>query len=349
MLICINSLYIRNEYINNTCYVCITMSHYETLGLSSNASEVEIKRAYRTLSFKYHPDRNSAVEAEDQIRKINDAYEILGDTQKRKQYDTELRFGQNPFAHFATGDMPFMKMPTMHSSDEHMSELFSALFGGMTGDSPNIRIFHGGMPMGPMGGMPMGPMGGMPMGGMRSKILRKPDPLTYSITITLEQAYNGCNLPIGIERTIFTGDIQIVEEETLYINIYPGIDNNEYIIIPEKGNINAEQLKGDVKVCISIDTASIFKRQGLNLMYYKTITLKESLCGFSFNLKHLNGKEMMFNNNAKNTIVKPNFKKVIPNLGMKREQTTGDLVIIFDIVFPDFLESSQIDALKDIL
>ena len=342
MLICINSLYIRNEYINNTCYVCITMSHYETLGLSSNASEVEIKRAYRTLSFKYHPDRNPAVEAEDQIRKINDAYEILGDTQKRKQYDTELRFGQNPFAHFATGDMPFMKMPTMHSSsDEHMSELFSALFGGMAGDSPNIRIFHG--------GMPMGPMGGMPMGGMRSKILRKPDPLTYFITITLEQAYNGCNLPIGIERTIFTGDIQIVEEETLYINIYPGIDNNEYIIIPEKGNINAEQLKGDVKVCISIDTSSIFKRQGLNLMYYKTITLKESLCGFSFNLKHLNGKEMMFNNNAKNTIVKPNFKKVIPNLGMKREQTTGDLVIIFDIVFPDFLESSQIDALKDIL
>ena len=316
------------------------MSHYETLGLSSNSSEVEIKRAYRSLSFKYHPDRNPSVEAEDQIRKINDAYEILGDTQKRKQYDTELRFGQNPFAHFSTGDMPFMKMPTMHQSDDHMSELFSALFGGMGGDSPNIRIFHG-------GGMPMGPMGSM--GGIRPKILRKPDPLTYSITITLEQAYNGCNLPIGIERTIFTGDIQIVEEETLYINIYPGIDNNEYIIISEKGNVSAEQLKGDVKVCISVDTASIFKRHGLNLMYYKTITLKESLCGFSFNLKHVNGKEMMFNNNAKNTIVKPNFKKVIPNLGMKREQTSGDLVIIFDIVFPDFLESSQIDALNNIL
>ena len=314
------------------------MSHYETLGLSSNASEVEIKRAYRTLSFKYHPDRNPAAEAEDQIRKINDAYEILGDTQKRKQYDTELRFGQNPFAHFSTGDMPFMKMPTMHQSDDNISELFNALFGGMTGDSPNIRIFHGGMPM-----------GGMPIGGMRSKILRKPDPLTYSITITLEQAYNGCNLPIGIERTVYTGDIQFVEEETVYINIHPGIDNNEYIIITEKGNVNAEQLKGDVKVCISIDNASVFLRQGLNLMYYKTITLKESLCGFSFNLKHLNGKEMMFNNNAKNTIVKPNFKKVIPNLGMKREKTTGDLVIIFDIVFPDFLESSQIDALNGIL
>jgi len=346
MLIYINSLYIRNEYINNTCYVCITMSHYETLGLSSTASEVEIKRAYRTLCFKYHPDRNPTTEAEDQIRKINDAYEILGDTQKRKQYDTELRFGQNPFAHFATGDMPFMKMPTMHQSDDHMSELFSALFGGMGGDSPNIRIFHGGMPMGAMGGMPMG---GMPIGGMRSKILRKPDPLAYSITITLEQAYNGCNLPIGIERTVYTGDIQFVEEETIYINIHPGIDNNEYIIINEKGNVSAEQLKGDVKVCISVDTASVFLRQGLNLMYYKTITLKESLCGFSFNLKHINGKEMMFNNNAKNTVVKPNFKKVIPNLGMKREQTIGDLVIIFDIVFPDFLESSQIDALKDIL
>jgi len=301
------------------------MTHYNILDIPSNATEVDIKKAYRKLSFKYHPDRNSSADAEDQIRKINEAYEILGDDSKRKQYDMELKFGNNPFAHF-TSDIPFMRMPTMNSSDGDINELFSALFAGAMGrDSPNIRIFQ-------------------TMG------LRKPESINKTIVISFEQAYNGCSLPIEIERNMVIGDLNITEEETLYVNIYPGIDNNEYIIIHEKGNVLNEQLKGDVKICIQIDTSNaIFKRQGLDLIYYKSISLKESLCGFSFKINHLNGKEIMFNNNTNQTVVKPNFKKVIPNMGMNREHSIGNLIIIFDIVFPDYLEPNQIEALNTLL
>ena len=313
------------------------MGHYETLGVSQNASDAEIKKAYRKLSLQYHPDRNNNADAQDKIREINDAYDTIGDTSKRKQYDMELKFGDNPFAHLAGGNMPFMRMPTMNESDGDIGELFSALFGGMMGgESPNVQIFHGGM-----GGIPG--MGGGP------RILRKPVVISKTINITLEQAYNGCKLPIEIERNVMVGDVQIAETETLYVDVFPGIDNNESIIIREKGNVTAEQVKGDVKILILLENNTVFRRQGLDLVYDKTITLKESLCGFSFKLKHIHGNELLFNNNANTTVVKPGFKKVIPNMGMNRENNTGSLIINFHVEFPNTISSEQIESLNQIL
>ncbi len=293
------------------------MSHYKTLDVQSNSTGVDIKKAYRQLSLKYHPDRNSSADAEDQIRKINEAYEILGDDSKRKKYDMELKFNNNPFAHF-TSDM---RMPTVNPNDEHINDLLNSLFGGAMGkDSPNVRVFHS---------------------------ARKPESINQRITISLEQSYTGCVLPIEIERKLINGDL---EKETLYVNIFPGIDNNEHIIIHEKGHVINEQLNGDVKICIQIDNSNtIFKRQGLDLILNKTITLKESLCGFSFKIKHLNGKDIMLNNNTTQNVVKPQFQIVLQNLGITRKQSVGNLIIIFDIIFPDCMELSQIEALNTIL
>ena len=313
------------------------MGHYETLGVSQNASDAEIKKAYRKLSLQYHPDRNNNADAQDKIREINDAYDTIGDSSKRKQYDMELKFGDNPFAHLAGGNMPFMRMPTMNEYDGDMGELFSALFGGMMGgESPNVQIFHGGM-------------GGIPGMGGGLRILRKPVIISKTINITLEQAYNGCKLPIEIERNVMVGDVQIAETETLYVDVFPGIDNNESIIIREKGNMTAEQVKGDVKILILLENNTVFRRQGLDLVYDKTITLKESLCGFSFKLKHIHGNELLFNNNANTTVVKPGFKKVIPNMGMNREKNTGSLIINFHVEFPNTISSEQIESLNQIL
>ncbi|MCL7750556.1 DnaJ domain-containing protein [Guyparkeria hydrothermalis] len=61
--------------------------YYATLGVARNASQDEIKRAYRKLAQKYHPDRNKSAEAEDKFKEINEAYEVLGDQQKRARYD----------------------------------------------------------------------------------------------------------------------------------------------------------------------------------------------------------------------------------------------------------------------
>lgn len=77
--------------------------YYQTLGVSENASEAEIKKAFRRLAKKFHPDRNSGAEAEARFKSVNEAYSVVGDPKKRAQYDARLRgvppgfegFGQN--------------------------------------------------------------------------------------------------------------------------------------------------------------------------------------------------------------------------------------------------------------
>jgi DnaJ-class molecular chaperone len=118
-------------------------SFYDILGVPKNASETEIKKAYRTLSLKYHPDRNKTPEANELSAKINEAYETLSDPNKRKQYD----LGGNGF--------PFpMNMGGDGQNDMgDLGNIFNMMFGGafpggafhqggMPG-GPNIHVFHG--------------------------------------------------------------------------------------------------------------------------------------------------------------------------------------------------------------
>jgi DnaJ-class molecular chaperone len=258
-------------------------THYDTLGVSSDANEHEIKKAYRALSLKYHPDRNPSAEAAEKIREINDAYETLSDAAKRKQYDNEQRFGGggNPFA--------------MGGDDPHdISQLFSMIFGqgfpgmpgqgfpGMPGqgfpgihrmssNGPNVRVFHSSGP----GFSTMGSMGHPMFGsGMPMFHMEKPQPIMLVMGTTLDQAYTGCTLPIEVERWIMIGDTKIQEEETMYVEIPPGIDDNEIIVMKEKGNVVSDNCKGDVKITIELHNNTPFKRQGLDLLLKKTISLK---------------------------------------------------------------------------
>jgi DnaJ family protein B protein 4 len=87
----------------------------------------------------------------------------------------------------------------------------------------------------------------------------------------------------------------------------------------------------------------------MDLVYRKQLTLKEALTGFSFEVPHVNGKMLAINNKTNSTVVHPNYKKVIPNLGMSRNNVSGNLIIEFDVVFPETLTKEQIDVLSNIL
>jgi DnaJ-class molecular chaperone len=110
-----------------------------------------------------------------------------------------------------------------------------------------------------------------------------------------------------------------------------------------------EHISGDIKICITISENTIFKRLGNDLIYQKKLSLKESLCGFTMEIKHLNGKMLNMNNNVNPTIIKPGYKKVVPNMGMIRDGESGNLIIEFDIEFPNKLGDEQIEKLKQIL
>lgn len=323
-----------------------TETYYNILGIPETASRDEIKKAYRSLSLKLHPDKNPDPEAISKFHKISEAYEILGDENKKAEYDNR---NNNPF--FRMNGMNGMNHGHGGNPFENIDELFSNLFGsGMGGIHVHPGMMHPGM-MNPgmMNGMfPPGANIRIFQNGVPINIMQKPPAINKTITINMEQVLNGANIPVEIERWIMENGNRVSEIETLYIPIPKGIDNDELITLKDKGNIINEQIKGDVKIFIKVDNPSEFKRVGLDLIYEKSISLKESLCGFSFELKYINGKSYTINNISGNIIV-PNYNKVIANMGLTRESHTGNLIIHFDVKFPETLGQEQIDALKTIL
>jgi DnaJ-class molecular chaperone len=167
-------------------------------------------------------------------------------------------------------------------------------------------------------------------------------------TITLSNAYTGYNMPIEITRWIIENDIKREETETIYIPIPPGVDNNEIIILREKGNMLSETNKGDIKVFIKIQNDTEFTRNGLDIVFNKTIGLKDALCGFNFDMNYLDGRVFKINNTNGN-IITNNYNKVLKGMGMKRDNHIGNLIINFTVTFPDKLTNEQINSLREIL
>lgn len=310
-------------------------SYYETLGVSKEASFDEIKKSYRRLSLKHHPDKTGGEDSK--FKEINEAYSVLSDASQREMYDMKLSGGGGPNIQ----GMPFDPNDLMN------------MFFGMSNRG-------GGAGMPGMPGMPgMQGIPGMPgffqggnvhifRNGVPVNMLQKPIPIIKSLDITLEEAYSGCKKPLEIERWIQEGNMKRTEKETIYVTIPRGIDENEIIALRDVGNVLSDSNKGDIKIAIKINNTSQLSREGLNLIYNKTLTFKESLCGFTFELPYLENKLFKINNNN-GVVIQNGYRKVIPELGMVRDEHKGNLIIHFSIVYPEKLSEEQIEKLNKIL
>ena len=312
---------------------------YKVLGVDEKASKEDIKKSYRTLQMKYHPDRNNnSQEANIMTQKLNEAYETLGDDEKREEYDMTRN---NPFA---------------KGMDVPMDDIINMMFGGMRG-MPGMQM--GGIPGMPgMGGFPgFHGMHGLPPGTkihffqggnpMNFQQMQKPTAIIKNINIKISQVLTGANIPLEIERWIMEQGMKVFESETIYVTIPKGIDDGELILLKDKGNVLNETCKGDIKIFVKIENDSIFKRVGLDLVLEKSINLKDALCGFSFEITYINGKSYTLNNNSGN-IIPHGFRKIIPNMGLERENHKGNMVIEFNVQFPEKLSESVIASLKKI-
>ena len=250
---------------------------YEVLGIEKTATDDEIKKAYRKLSLKYHPDRNPNEDTSSKMKEINEAYETLSNTSSREQYDMEQNGGGG-------GGFPGHSFNMNEFND--INNIFNMMFhgGGFPGGHmnmhgnmggfPGIRIFHNGVQVN------------------AQSFMQRLDPIHKSIQLTIEQSYHGCNIPLEIERMVIENNVQRKEIETLYLNIPQGIDSNEQMIIQEKGHI-LNGIKGEIKISFQIENNTDFKRNGIDLFYSKKISLKESLCGFSFEIIHVSKTRMI--------------------------------------------------------
>jgi len=304
---------------------------YEILEVSETSSIDEIKKSYRKLSMMYHPDKNkNNPDATSKFQKISEAYETLGDPEKKQEYDA---MRNNPFSKMMSGN-----------GQNPMDDLLANLFGGIPfghmqsfgpGGTPlgsNVRIFHNGIPVNSQG---------------FAKAMQKPTPIIKTLSVPIDKLLTGTTIPVDIERWIIEDGNKVFENETVYVTIPKGIDEGEIIVLRDRGNVLREDCKGDIKLFVKIENDTEFKRSGLDLILEKTISVKEALCGFTFELKYITGKVYTINNNSGN-IISHGYSKIIPNMGFTREQHNGNLIIIFNVKFPEKLTEEVIEELKKI-
>jgi DnaJ-class molecular chaperone len=232
--------------------------------------------------------------------------------------------------------------------DHDMSDInniFNMMFGGGGGGGggmhgmpgmPGIRIFHSG--------------GGGP--GMHAQFFHsfnRPEPIQKDVEITIEQSYHGCTVSVEVEKWTILNNERSSEKEVLSVTIPKGIDHDDTIVIRDAGNNINNQVRGEIRITIKIKNSTDFVRRGLDLYLIKKISLKDSLCGFIYEFDHFNGKRICMNNVSGNNVIKPATKKIINGLGFTKENNIGNLVIEFEVEFPDTLNENQRELLKNIL
>ena len=334
--------------------------YYKILGVGRSATHDEIKKNWRALTMKYHPDRvneSRRQEATAKMIQINEAWEFLGNQKKRQQYDLQQL---NPFAN-SMPNIPGMSgmhgIPGMPIPPELFEMISRGLFGG---EMPQVFHMSTGGPMNMGQGNPMNMGQGNPMNmgqgnpmnmhspiGSMGRGTQQPEPIQKKLEISLEEAFSGKTKQISVPRTIMRGGSRRLENETLYISIPNGVDTDEIITIKNKGNI-VNNIRGDVNVVITVKNFTKFTRQGIDLIYNKDISLKEALCGFNFDMEYIDGRVFKIKNDSGN-IISSGYNKIIQKMGMVRGKIKGDLIIKFNVLFPDKLSEAQIKSINEIL
>lgn len=178
---------------------------------------------------------------------------------------------------------------------------------------------------------------------------QKPPLICVNATITLEQVCQGSTIPVEMERwNINSEGTYELEKHTEYISVPMGTENGEMVILSNRGNEAGDRSRGDVKITFIVQEHPKFKRNGIDIILEKELKLKDALCGFTFDIEHVNGKKFAFNSSAGN-IIRDGLVKTIPKLGIQRGEERGNLNVVFKVIYPEKLTDAQIKILSDTL
>lgn len=247
--------------------------YYKILGLDRNASTEDIKKAYRKLAFKWHPDRNpdNKAQAEEMFKKISEAYAVLSDEEKRKQYDT-----------FGTAD----QFRQRYSQEEIFSGFdLNEILRGFGFNVGGGRVFTMGGGRGRTSRSSFDPFADLFGGGNTSYGYQMPqrgEDLHYTLPITLEESVFGAEKKVAIPRE---GRI-----DEITVRIPPGISAGKKLRVTGKGHpgINGGP-NGDLYLHINILPHPIFAREGNDIYMEKTIPFSQAVLGTTMEVSTIEG------------------------------------------------------------
>ncbi|URD88548.1 DnaJ [Musa troglodytarum] len=348
------------------------VDYYKILGVDRNAKDDDLKKAYRKLAMRWHPDKNpnDKKDAEARFKQISEAYEVLSDPQKRAVYDQygeEALKGQVPspgagdpvggstfFSGAGNGPASFSFNP--RSADDIFAEFFgySSPFGGMGGGGSGVR--GGSRFAGGMGGMFGDDFFGSAFGAggegasMYAQHPRKAAPIENRLPCSLEDLFKGTAKKMKISREIVDASRKTMTvEEILTINIKPGWKKGTKITFPEKGNETPNVIPADIVFIIDEKPHDVFAREGNDLIMTLKISLVEALTGYTVHLTTLDGRSLTI---PINSIIHPGYEEVVHREGMpvpKDPSRKGNLRIKFNVKFPTRLTYEQKAGIKRLL
>lgn len=355
--------------------------YYDVLGVDKNADQKEIKKAYRKLAMKYHPDVSDSEDASEKFKEISEAYAVLSDDEKRQRYDQFGHAGMDGFS----------------AEDFYQNVNFEDIFQGFGFDIGNIFDMFG------FGGGSRGRYGGN-----NQPVAQKGSDIYTEIQISLEEAFTGTEKEIKIRQDKIcptcngskskpgsepetckacdgTGQIKQVsntilgqmmnvrpcrecggtgkivtdpceechgrgivrESKTLTIDIPAGVDEGDRLRVGGEGNAGDKPgLEGDLIATIYIKEDKNFQRDGRNLYYTKHISFPQATLGDEVTIPTIEGKEIEFEippGTQSDTV----FKLRGQGMPSLRGGNRGNMYVTANVVIPKKLSNQQRELLEE--